>query len=125
MKTRTGAISARIHRPVGNGSRALGNIQRFSHGGVSRGERALLHKHRSECRGLRPGGGEMTWFLRIMHCAAGPLGSAAMPIKTRRWNDPRQPDDKFRLLICRYRPRAVRKADETWDAWFPELGPSK
>ena len=48
-----------------------------------------------------------------------------MPIKTRRWNDPRQPDDKFRLLICRYRPRAVRKADETWDAWFPELGPSK
>jgi uncharacterized protein YeaO (DUF488 family) len=28
------------------------------------------------------------------------------------------------LLICRFRPRAVRKADETWDAWDKELGPS-
>jgi uncharacterized protein YeaO (DUF488 family) len=33
--------------------------------------------------------------------------------------------DGFRLLVCRYRPRAVRKEDETWDAWCPDLGPSK
>src|SRR5437660_9625911 len=48
-----------------------------------------------------------------------------MPVKTRRWNDPPDPDDGFRLLICRYRPRGVSKQDETWDAWRPELGPSK
>jgi uncharacterized protein YeaO (DUF488 family) len=48
-----------------------------------------------------------------------------MPIRTRRWNDPDAPDDGFRLLICRYRPRGVPKADETWDAWQPDLGPSR
>jgi uncharacterized protein YeaO (DUF488 family) len=48
-----------------------------------------------------------------------------MPIKTRRWNDPREKDDGFRLLVCRYRPRGVKKEDETWDAWQPALGPSK
>jgi len=46
-------------------------------------------------------------------------------IKTRRWNDPAEPDDGFRLLICRYRPRALPKADETWDAWDAHLGPSR
>lgn len=48
-----------------------------------------------------------------------------MPIKTKRWNDEREPDDGFRLLICRYRPRALRKADETWDEWWKDLGPSR
>jgi len=48
-----------------------------------------------------------------------------MSIKTRRWNDPPEADDGFRLLICRYRPRGVAKTDETWDAWEPSLGPSK
>jgi uncharacterized protein YeaO (DUF488 family) len=48
-----------------------------------------------------------------------------MPIKTKRWDDPREPDDGFRLLICRYRPRGLRKEDETWDLWQPELGPGK
>ncbi len=48
-----------------------------------------------------------------------------MPIKTKRWNDPREADDGFRLLICRYRPRGVRKQDETWDAWCSDLGPSR
>jgi uncharacterized protein YeaO (DUF488 family) len=48
-----------------------------------------------------------------------------MPIKTKRWNDSREPDDGFRLLVCRYRPRGVRKEDETWDAWHPDLGPSR
>ncbi len=48
-----------------------------------------------------------------------------MPIKTKRWNDPRDADDGHRLLICRYRPRALKKALETWDAWDKNLGPSK
>ena len=48
-----------------------------------------------------------------------------MPVRTRRWNDPGQPDDGFRLLVTRYRPRGVAKADETWDEWWPELGPSR
>jgi len=48
-----------------------------------------------------------------------------MPIKTKRWCDPREPDDGYRLLICRYRPRALPKKDETWDGWCSDLGPSK
>jgi uncharacterized protein YeaO (DUF488 family) len=48
-----------------------------------------------------------------------------MPLNTKRWNDPSDPEDGFRLLVCRYRPRGVRKADETWDCWRSELGPSK
>jgi uncharacterized protein YeaO (DUF488 family) len=48
-----------------------------------------------------------------------------MPIKTKRWNDPAEADDGLRVLICRYRPRGVRKEEETWDAWERELGPSK
>jgi uncharacterized protein YeaO (DUF488 family) len=48
-----------------------------------------------------------------------------MPIKTRRWNDPPGPDEGFTLLVTRYRPRGVAKADETWDAWEPKLAPSK
>jgi len=48
-----------------------------------------------------------------------------MAIKTKRWDDPREPDDGFRLLVTRYRPRGVRKEDETWDEWQPALGPDK
>jgi uncharacterized protein YeaO (DUF488 family) len=48
-----------------------------------------------------------------------------MPIRTKRWNDPREDEDGFRLLICRYRPRALPKADETWDEWWKDLGPSR
>src|SRR5437764_15267351 len=48
-----------------------------------------------------------------------------MPIKTRRWDDPVESDDGFRLLICRYRPRGVAKSAQTWDAWEPNLGPSR
>ena len=48
-----------------------------------------------------------------------------MPIKTKRWDDPRGADDGFRLLVTRYRPRALPKDQETWDAWNPNLGPSK
>jgi uncharacterized protein YeaO (DUF488 family) len=48
-----------------------------------------------------------------------------MPIKTRRWNDPGDDDDGFRILVCRYRPRGLPKTHETWDAWEPDLGPSR
>ncbi len=47
-----------------------------------------------------------------------------MPVKTKRWNDPREADDGYRLLVCRFRPRALPKADETWDGWCRVLGPS-
>lgn len=46
-------------------------------------------------------------------------------LKTKRWNDPVEKDDGFRLLITRYRPRGVSKQEETWDAWNPDLGPSR
>ncbi len=46
-------------------------------------------------------------------------------IKTKRWDEPRDADDGFRLLICRYRPRALPKKKETWDLWWSQLGPSK
>ena len=46
-------------------------------------------------------------------------------MKTKRWNDPAERDDGTRILICRYRPRGVRKADETWDEWQKELAPSR
>lgn len=45
-------------------------------------------------------------------------------IKTKRWNDPVEADDGYRLLVCRFRPRGVRHEDETWNAWLPQLGPS-
>jgi uncharacterized protein YeaO (DUF488 family) len=48
-----------------------------------------------------------------------------MPIKTKKWNDDREPNDGFRLLICRYRPRALKKENETWDSWCKDLGPSR
>jgi len=47
-----------------------------------------------------------------------------VPIRTRRWNDPAEPRDGLRVLICRYRPRGLPKADETWDEWRKQLGPS-
>jgi len=48
-----------------------------------------------------------------------------MAIKTKRWDEPKEPDDGFRLLVCRYRPRALLKSKETWDLWWSQLGPSK
>src|SRR4051812_14788570 len=48
-----------------------------------------------------------------------------MPIKTKRWDDPRDPSDGFRVLVTRYRPRGLPKDQETWDAWRPVLGPSR
>ncbi len=48
-----------------------------------------------------------------------------MPIFTKRWNDPIDLTDGHRLLVTRYRPRGVRKEAETWNAWQPDLGPSR
>lgn len=48
-----------------------------------------------------------------------------MPVRHKQWDDPVEPEDGFRLLICRYRPRALRKENETWDEWCKDLGPSK
>ena len=47
-----------------------------------------------------------------------------VPLRTRRWNDPAQPSDGLRILICRYRPRGLPKREETWDEWRKELAPS-
>src|SRR5262249_6925009 len=48
-----------------------------------------------------------------------------MPLKTKRWNEPAEPDDGVRVLICRYRPRGLRKDKETWDLSRSKLGPSR
>ena len=31
---------------------------------------------------------------------------------------------RARILVCRYRPRGLKKEFETWSEWYPELGPS-
>lgn len=46
-------------------------------------------------------------------------------IKTKRWCDPVAADDGLRVLVARYRPRGLSKADETWTGFLPQLGPSK
>lgn len=47
-----------------------------------------------------------------------------MPVRTKRWNDPPEADDGYRLLVCRYRPRGVKKEAEPWDAWCSAVAPS-
>ncbi|MFT3924036.1 MAG: DUF488 family protein [Myxococcales bacterium] len=46
-------------------------------------------------------------------------------MRTKRWNDPVDPDDGLRILICRFRPRGVSASEATWSAWCPALAPSK
>ncbi len=48
----------------------------------------------------------------------------AIIIHTKRWDDPRDAADGTRILVTRFRPRGLRKEDETWDDWRPGLGPS-
>jgi uncharacterized protein YeaO (DUF488 family) len=48
-----------------------------------------------------------------------------MSIRLKRWNDPRSPSDGYRVLVCRYRPRALPKSRETWDTWIADAGPSR
>jgi len=47
-----------------------------------------------------------------------------MPVRTRRWCAPGAPDDGYRVLVTRYRPRGLPRAEETWDVWKKDLGPS-
>src|SRR5262245_43107884 len=49
----------------------------------------------------------------------------ATMIKTKRWCDPIEPDDGFRVLVARYRPRGGPAGEETWEAFVQKLGPSK
>jgi uncharacterized protein YeaO (DUF488 family) len=46
-------------------------------------------------------------------------------VHTKRWNDPEAPADGRRVLVTRYRPRGVAREAESWDAWLPQLGPSR
>jgi uncharacterized protein YeaO (DUF488 family) len=45
-------------------------------------------------------------------------------IQTKRWKKSVERGDGSRLLICRYRLRGVRKADETWGVWWPDVSRS-
>lgn len=47
-----------------------------------------------------------------------------VPVRTKRWNDPAEAEDGYRLLVCRYRPRGVKKEGEPWDGWCSALAPS-
>lgn len=47
-----------------------------------------------------------------------------MELRTKRWNDPVDKDDGLRVLVTRYRPRALRKGRETWEEWWKQLAPS-
>jgi uncharacterized protein YeaO (DUF488 family) len=47
-----------------------------------------------------------------------------MKLYTKRWNDPKDTTDGFRILVTRYRPRGLPKSEETWEAWMKELAPS-
>ena len=46
-------------------------------------------------------------------------------VRTKRWNDPVEAEDGFRLLVCRLRPRGVAKATQPWADWWQDLGPSR
>ncbi len=47
-------------------------------------------------------------------------------IQTKRWDEPWDREaDGMRVLICRYRPRALPKKKESWHLWWSQLGPSK
>jgi uncharacterized protein YeaO (DUF488 family) len=47
-----------------------------------------------------------------------------VPLHTKRISDPAQSSDGLRVLTTRYRPRGVRKGQETWDRWDKLLAPS-
>ena len=46
-----------------------------------------------------------------------------MAIRTQRQDDLIEGEPGLRVLVCRYRPRGLKKEFETWDLWYPELGP--
>jgi uncharacterized protein YeaO (DUF488 family) len=50
---------------------------------------------------------------------------APMPIRTKRWNEEAERDDGTRVLVCRYRPRGVKRSEETWHEWCQAVAPSR
>jgi uncharacterized protein YeaO (DUF488 family) len=48
-----------------------------------------------------------------------------MTIKLKSLRQPMDSSDGLRILITRFRPRYVKKGNETWDAWYRELAPSR
>lgn len=48
-----------------------------------------------------------------------------MTIKLKSLREPMDSSDGLRILITRFRPRYVKKGNETWDAWYRELAPSR
>ena len=75
-------------------------------------------------RDVRAGGGSFGRRERPGRILDLECMEAGVRIKTRRWNDAPEPDDGLRILVSRYRPRGLRKDDETWDVWLKDLGPS-
>ncbi len=45
-------------------------------------------------------------------------------IRTKRWCDAIEEGDGTRILVTRYRPRALPKSEETWTEWNKEVAPS-
>jgi uncharacterized protein YeaO (DUF488 family) len=48
-----------------------------------------------------------------------------MSIKLKSLRQSRESSDGFRILITRFRPRYIKKENESWDAWYRELAPSR
>jgi uncharacterized protein YeaO (DUF488 family) len=48
-----------------------------------------------------------------------------MAIKLKSLRQSQEPSDGFRILITRFRPRYIKKENESWDAWYRELAPSR
>jgi len=48
-----------------------------------------------------------------------------MTIKLKSLRQSQEPSDGFRILITRFRPRYIKKENESWDAWYRELAPSR
>jgi len=48
-----------------------------------------------------------------------------LSLKIKSLKEPTDSDDGMRILIARYRPRALPKHKENWDEWWKDLAPSK
>ena len=48
-----------------------------------------------------------------------------MTLKIKSLKERTEPDDGLRILIARYRPRALLKHKENWNEWWKALAPSK
>jgi uncharacterized protein YeaO (DUF488 family) len=48
-----------------------------------------------------------------------------LTLKIKSLKEQTEPEDGLRILIARYRPRALPKHKENWNEWWRELAPSK